>query len=222
MFEPISMDLQLFADGEDVAQDAPDGADNQPDAQTVTTDTQDAPDGLTMTQAELDAKITTAKGQADRTALNRYLKGFGLTKAEADALLSAKKDSGAQDQPAPTLPPATDHIAKAHTLIINAELRAAAAQAGFYDPGDAVALAGAYRDEITVDDDGVVDGVAEAVAALAKAKPHLLKPKNAPPPAGGVHGGDKGVPKVNPGEEFAQRRLERSKRVAAGAKQWTE
>lgn len=56
----------------------------------------------------------------------------------------------------------------------------AAAKMEFYDPADAVALADLSGVEI--DDDGKVKGVDEALKALAKAKPHLIKTEQ---PGGG-------------------------------------
>ncbi len=58
----------------------------------------------------------------------------------------------------------------------------AATQAQFYDPEDAYRLADLTS--LTANDDGTVTGVEEALKALVKAKPHLVKAATttAPPP----------------------------------------
>lgn len=66
-----------------------------------------------------------------------------------------------------------DALEAANARLINADIKVFAAQAGFADPSDAVALVD--RTDIKVDDaTGEVTGAKEAVEALAKAKPHLL------------------------------------------------
>lgn len=81
-------------------------------------------------------------------------------------------------------------IEKANNRLIDAEIKVLAAAAGFADITDAVALVD--RTEISVDEEGKVTGVKEAVEALAKAKPHLLGKS---PGTGGIGGSS------NPGDD---------------------
>ncbi len=63
--------------------------------------------------------------------------------------------------------------ANARRIAMDAEVRAHAAAAGFIDPTEALKLADLSKVEIT--EDGEVKGAREAVEALAKAKPHLVR-----------------------------------------------
>ncbi len=74
-------------------------------------------------------------------------------------------------------------------VLINAELRVAAIQAGIVDPKDAVALCD--RSSLKIGEDGeTVEGVTEAVDALKKAKPYLFGV------GGDGQGGQDGKPNV--------------------------
>lgn len=91
-----------------------------------------------------------------------------------------------------------------NTRLVRAEVKAAAAAASFYDPGDAAALLSAQFKSVKVDEHGDVDeaAVKALVEELAKAKPHLVKatngaarplPGQGTPPSGSVSGKDAGL-----------------------------
>lgn len=80
-------------------------------------------------------------------------------------------------------------LGEANQRVIAAEIRAAAAAAGAIDPDDVVALIDSSG--IAVDDDGTVTGTTDAVRALLKAKPHLVRqdePRFRVPGDGGSQG----------------------------------
>lgn len=74
---------------------------------------------------------------------------------------------------------------RANTALKRAAVVAAAAQANAADPGDVFTLLD--KSKLTLDDEGNVEGAAEAVSALLKSKPHLLR--RVP---GGFDGGSQG------------------------------
>lgn len=78
-------------------------------------------------------------------------------------------------------------LQRANDRLIMAALTAEAAKMGFADPADAFELGNLAT--ITVSDDGQVEGVAEAVSALAKAKPYLVGRRLAPGLDAGAGGG---------------------------------
>ncbi|MBB4963834.1 hypothetical protein [Saccharothrix violaceirubra] len=85
-----------------------------------------------------------------------------------------------------------DVTAKTNARLVGAEVKAAAAHAGFNDPGDAVIQLGAQIAGVKVGDDGQVDedAVKALVAELAQAKPYLVKQADArqqPLPGQGLH-----------------------------------
>ena len=109
--------------------------------------------------------------------------------------------------------------AKANKKLVDADLKVFAAQAGFADPSDAVALA--ERSVIKVDDDGNVTGAKEAIEALAKAKPHLLGKAgggggvgSAGSPPGG--GGSGNLTEEEQGRKIAEERNKAKKEQASG------
>jgi len=71
-------------------------------------------------------------------------------------------------------------LADAASLRIRASIVAAAAMKGFMDPEDAFHLADLSN--VTLKDDGKVDGIEEALTALAKAKPYMLRQPGKPIP----------------------------------------
>jgi hypothetical protein len=74
---------------------------------------------------------------------------------------------------------------RADTALMRAAVVAAAAQANAADPGDVFTLLD--KSALTLNDNGDVDGAKDAVTALLKAKPHLLKRSG-----GGFDGGQQG------------------------------
>jgi hypothetical protein len=76
-------------------------------------------------------------------------------------------------------------FASANTRLVRAEVKAAAAAAGFHDPGDAAVQLHNRLSEVKLSKDGDVDQtkVTELVAELATAKAYLVKAPGATPPA---------------------------------------
>ncbi|MFQ5433482.1 MAG: hypothetical protein ACE5FD_01260 [Anaerolineae bacterium] len=66
---------------------------------------------------------------------------------------------------------------QARTQLIRSAVVAEAAKAGFADPADAVQFVDPTG--LAVNDDGLVDGAADAITALAEQKPYLLKQQQA-------------------------------------------
>ena len=130
-------------------------------------------------QASFDARMK-REGRAQLESLAKEM-GFDTVEAMQAAAKVAKEaeeknKSEAEKEKARADRAETekmDALAKANKKLVDADLKIFAAQAGFADPSDAVALAD--RADIKVDDaTGNVTGAKEAVEALAKAKPHLL------------------------------------------------
>lgn len=153
------------------------------------------PGKRTFTQAELDALFAQRAEQAKRSAVSDLLKELGVEDSEkAKSLLKAAQDAEdakkseaekaaariadlekrAQDEK--TAREAAEAKAR-ETLLRSAVLIAAAA---FNDPADAWVYVD--RSKISIDDAGEVKGVKEAIEAVAKAKPYLLKGENGRPP----------------------------------------
>lgn len=98
---------------------------------------------------------------------------------------------------------------KANQKLINAELKVFAAQFGFVDPQDAVALVD--RAEIQVSEEGVVSGAKEAIEALAKSKPHLTGKQKNTQGGGSFNSGDTGggLSEEEIGAKLAEERAKR-------------
>jgi uncharacterized protein involved in type VI secretion and phage assembly len=86
---------------------------------------------------------------------------------------------------------------RAQTALMRAAVVAAASQLNAADPGDVFTLLD--KSSLSIDDDDSVSGAREAVDALLKAKPHLLRRT-----AGGFDGGRQGGP-VSPGQSMTDR-----------------
>ena len=84
--------------------------------------------------------------------------------SEIDKALKAKADAEARAQAAEE---------RMRTAAIRNAVVLAATRANFYDPEDAFRLAD--LDAVQIGEDGKVSGVEEALKALTKAKPHLVK-----------------------------------------------
>lgn len=65
--------------------------------------------------------------------------------------------------------------------LVRSAVVTAAAKAGFVDPDDAFALVD--RGALEISEDGTVTGLDEAIRAIAKAKPYLVRPKTTSSPA---------------------------------------
>jgi hypothetical protein len=167
-----------------------------------------------FTQADLDRIIGERLSRAEEGAVKKLLEQLGLNDAEElkgklskvaelDAAQQAELDrarSEAADWKAKA--EQSDAASKAATVKANETLMRAAVltqAAHFHDPNEAWLYADKSR--ITVKEDGTVDGAKEAVEAVVKAKPHLVKPERygkGTPRSGGGRGGNNGreLPKV--------------------------
>ena len=125
--------------------------------------------------------------QAQQTDLDKL-----RTRAEREA----QKRAEAEDKTSKALE-------RAQTALMRAAVVASAAQLNAADPGDVFTLLD--KSALSIDDDDTVSGADEAVAALLKAKPHLLKRT-----AGGFDGGRQGGP-ASQGQSMNERI-----RIAAG------
>lgn len=189
-------------------------------------------------QAYIDSLIAQRLSRAEKSAAKKALEarakelGFESVEAMEAALKAAKEAQEAQKTETEKLreaKEAAERQAKAaaeqakHALI-RAALMTEAARAGFADPQDAIRLAD--TSEIEVKDDGTVTGAKEAVEALAKAKPYLVRSGG----AGGTGGGNppRGTQPVNdPAERGRQMALQRNQQqrpqsAAAGYDPWAQ
>lgn len=98
---------------------------------------------------------------------------YGMTEDEVSGILAAEKERRDKALPAEVQKQIDDAFTAANDRLIGAEIRTQAAVLGFVDADDALKLID--RSELKVDDKGNVTGVKEALEALAKAKPHLVK-----------------------------------------------
>lgn len=101
---------------------------------------------------------------------------------------------------------AAQALQEANRRLMRTAVMAAAVEAGFQAPEDAFSLLDA--NSVTVDDEGNVTGAAEAVLALAAAKPYLLRSRSAPninaAPAGAP---TNGLPRLSPEQERIARNM---------------
>jgi hypothetical protein len=167
-----------------------------------------------FTQADLDRIIGERLSRAEEGAVKKLLESLGLQDAdelkgklgraaELDAAQWAELErarSEAADWKAKA--EQADAAVKTATQKANESLMRAAVMmqaAHFHDPNEAWLYADKTR--LTVKDDGAVEGAKEAVEAVVKAKPHLVKPERygkGTPRSGGGRGGNSGreLPKV--------------------------
>jgi hypothetical protein len=129
------------------------------------------------------AKVDAAE-EANKSELEKAQEKLAAVQRERDTLAQATNDR-----------------------LIRMETRVQAATLGFVNPDDAYHLADVSG--ISIDDEGNVKGVAEALAELAKVKPYLLKP-DAPRPTPprtdtGVGNPPTDLPGLTPGEEMLMR-----------------
>jgi len=113
-----------------------------------------------------------------------------LTDAEARAEAAEKerdelKTAGQTEQEKAVAAARAEGVNAANTRLVRAEVKAAAAAAGFHDPGDAAVQLYDQLAKVSITKDGDVDEakVKELVATLATSKPYLVKAPGATPPA---------------------------------------
>lgn len=113
-----------------------------------------------------------------------------LKEAEARAEAAEKerdelKTAGQTEQEKAVAAARAEGISAANQRLVRAEVKAAAAAAGFHDPADAAVQLHGELAKVAISKDGDVDEakVKELVASLATSKPYLVKTAGATPPA---------------------------------------
>jgi hypothetical protein len=146
----------------------------------------EAPKPITMTQEEFDRIIADRVRRAKPADYDDLLK----LKAEKDAAAEAEKTEleKAKDAQKAAEKAVKDKNSLANAKLVRAELLSEATTQNAADTDIVIALLAGSKD-ITVDDDGNVLGVKEAVMQLLKDKPVLVKGKGAPSASGGEFGG---------------------------------
>jgi hypothetical protein len=127
-------------------------------------------------------------GEAGQRALaaERQFRADAEARATAaEQELAAIKATTQTDQEKAIEAAKAEGLASANTRLVRAEVKAAAAAAGFHDPGDAAVQLHNRLAEVKITKEGDVDQakVTELVAELAKAKAYLVKAPGATPPA---------------------------------------
>lgn len=136
-------------------------------------------DRLRRVKVEPPADYDELKAKAAKLAEIEAASQSELERAQAAAAAAEAKAAEAQQ--------------RARSALLRASVTATAVQAGAVD-ADAV-LALIDQSQLTVEDDGTVSGVSDAVKALLDAKPYLVgKPATLPPGSG--DGGPRGKPAV--------------------------
>lgn len=174
----FKLDLQHFAEGGDGGEEGEGGDDG---------DGGDEGEGKKFTQAELNAKIKSRVSRAEKSAQLSLAKDLGYDSVEAmqGALKLKDKDKNGDGKldPAEVDRLVEDKIKarekeqndKTFKRLLTAEVKVLASELGFADWEDASALADLTS--VKENDKGELEGVKEALEALAKKKPHLLKAK---------------------------------------------
>lgn len=169
-FGSLPFDLQLFAEGDGGGEGGKDGDGGSGEEKK-------------FTQAELDAKIQSRVSRAEKAAQTALAKDLGFDSVDAmQAALRKDKDSGKLD-PTEVSRLVDEQIKerekeqnqKTFQRLLNAEVKVLANELGFADWEDARQLADLST--VKENDKGELGGVKEALEALAKKKPHLLKAK---------------------------------------------
>lgn len=147
-------------------------------APTPAPETPKAEDIATSLLSALEARTQ----RAERSVARSFSEQYGMTEKEINAILAkAKADKDAQ------LPEAAqnaikEQTEKANKKLITAEVKSIGASMGLLDADTALLLM--KRDGVTVDDDGNVSGVKEALEALETEKAYLFNKTPSAPAAG--------------------------------------
>jgi hypothetical protein len=163
----LPLDLQLFA--EPPAPPAPPAPPTPPEP----------PKDKTFSQSDVDKLIQDGVAKATKEAQSELAKQLGFESVEA-----MTKELNKNKPPAkpPTEPINVDAVVEAKLKderektfkrLVNSELKLLATELGFADWEDALALSDLTQ--VKEDDKGNIVGVKEALEALSKKKPHLLK-----------------------------------------------
>ncbi|KYC94373.1 hypothetical protein B4102_3594 [Heyndrickxia sporothermodurans] len=172
--KPLGFDLQFFSDGGDGGE----GGDDSGEGGTG----DDEPFATFKSKDDLNKRLSRAEKKGQK-ALAEQL-GFDsvedmlavLKKKEPEPSKGKGKDGkepGPVDVDALLESKLKEEREKTFKRLVNSEVKVLANELGFADWEDALALAD--LSEVKEDDKGNIAGVKEALEALAKKKPHLLK-----------------------------------------------
>ena len=146
------------------------------------------PDGQEPEAPEIDVEAMRKELAEARREAAKYR--TNLRKYEQEQQAKANESLTAEERYKVELATLQQRLASAEQAaqdrLVRSSIVTAAAKAGFVDPDDAVALVD--RGALEISEDGAVAGVDDAIRAIAKAKPYLVRPKttNSPAaPAGG-------------------------------------
>lgn len=177
---PMKLNLQLFAaDGGGEGGSGGDGGDEGSGSGSS------GAGEKTFTQAELDQHVQSRLSRAEKAAQKQLAKDLGYESVEAMQTALRPKDKDKKDSldPADVDKLVDERIKerekeqndKIFKRLLTAEVKVLANELGFADWEDAHALAD--LSQVKENDKGELEGVKDALEALAKKKPHLLKAK---------------------------------------------
>ncbi|PJN56121.1 hypothetical protein PAEVO_28440 [Paenibacillus sp. GM2FR] len=185
---PLKLDLQLFAEGGAGGEEG--GAGGEGGSGSNGSE-------KTFTQAELDQHVQSRLSRAEKAAQKQLAKDLGFDSVEA--MQAAIKPKEKEDKEGKLDPAEVDRLVdekikarekeqndKTFKRLLNAEVKVMANELGFADWEDAAALADLST--VKENEKGELEGVKEALEALGKKKPHLIKTKQ----GGGRIGADIG------------------------------
>ena len=160
------------------------------DDQAQAAQTEEAtPDGQEPEAPEIDVEAMRKELAEARREAAKYR--TSLRKYEQEQQAKANESLTAEERYKAELATLQQRLATAEQAaqdrLVRSAVVTAAAKAGFVDPDDAVALVD--RGALEISEDGTVAGVDDAIRAIAKAKPYLVRPKatssSTAAPAGG-------------------------------------
>lgn len=118
--------------------------------------------------AALDARTQ----RAERGVVKSFAEQYGMTDAEINAILTKAKQDKAKEIPADVQAKIDAKEQAINDRLIKAEIQTAGSAMGLVDVDTAMQIIG--RDKITIDDNGAVNGVQEALDALKESKPYFF------------------------------------------------
>lgn len=141
------------------------------------------PDGQEPEAPEIDVEAMRKELAEARREAAKYR--TNLRKYEQEQQAKANESLTAEERYKVELATLQQRLASAEQAaqdrLVRSAVVTAAARAGFVDPDDAVALVD--RGALEISEDGAVAGVDDAIRAIAKAKPYLVRPKATSSPA---------------------------------------
>ena len=151
----------------------PQSAPQEPDNGTKSGSHSDASPSAADIAAEIMKAVESRSQRLEGSISKSIADKYGMTADEVTAILAAEKEKRDNALPAEAKKRIDEITKAANDKLIAADITAQALSMGFLDASDAVALID--RANIKVDEKNGVQGVKEALDALAKAKPHLVK-----------------------------------------------